>query len=231
MANTTLLDDIPFQLDTDELLRRVRVEPDSDDARKLLEMARDAMDVARPKGVYRAAEVGERDGETVTIEGVAFSSRVLSVNLEEVFRVFPFVGTCGQELHGWSKDIEGVLEPFWADTIKEMALRTAVRAIRDHIDDSFQPGKTSEMNPGSLEDWPLSEQPGIFSLLEDPGQSVGVELTDSYLMVPTKSVSGIIFPAEFSFENCQLCPREDCPGRRAPYDEHLWEQKYARKDS
>jgi hypothetical protein len=56
-----------------------------------------------------------------------------------------------------------------------------------------------------------------------------VTLTDSFLMVPTKSVSGIVFPTEVSFESCRLCPRSDCPGRRAKYDPNLWEQRYAEK--
>ena len=45
-------------------------------------------------------------------------------------------------------------------------------------------------------------------------------------MVPTKSVSGILFPAEETFASCQLCPRDDCPNRRAPYDPELFERKY-----
>jgi hypothetical protein len=53
-----------------------------------------------------------------------------------------------------------------------------------------------------------------------------VELTDSFLMVPNKSVSGLRFPTETSVENCQLCPREVCPGRRTPYDPKLYEQRY-----
>jgi len=36
--------------------------------------------------------------------------------------------------------------------------------------------------------------------------------------VPLKSGSGIWFPSESHYENCMLCPRTDCPNRRAPYD-------------
>jgi hypothetical protein len=39
-------------------------------------------------------------------------------------------------------------------------------------------------------------------------------------------VSGILFPTEETFASCQLCPREDCPNRRAPYDAELFERKY-----
>jgi len=37
------------------------------------------------------------------------------------------------------------------------------------------------------------------------------------------SVSGIVFPTETEFESCQVCHREDCPGRKAPFDETVWQ--------
>jgi hypothetical protein len=74
------------------------------------------------------------------------------------------------------------------------------------------------MSPGSLEDWPISEQPKLFSLFGDTERSVGVKLTDSLLMIPRKSISGILFPSEEGFVSCRLCPRENCPSRKALYD-------------
>jgi len=43
-------------------------------------------------------------------------------------------------------------------------------------------------------------------------------------MIPTKSVSGIYFQTEVRWENCQLCPMENCIGRRAPYSPELKKQ-------
>ena len=83
------------------------------------------------------------------------------------------------------------------------------------------------MNPGSLADWPLEEQRHLFRLLGEPRKAIGVELTESFLMVPIKSVSGLRFPSGAHYENCQLCPRDPCPGRRAPYDPDLYERRYA----
>jgi len=77
------------------------------------------------------------------------------------------------------------------------------------------------MNPGSLADFPISEQVKLFSLIDSPTKYIGVELSDSYLMRPLKSVSGIIFETEANYENCMLCPRLDCPNRRAEYNEAL----------
>ena len=45
------------------------------------------------------------------------------------------------------------------------------------------------MNPGSLADWPMREQRPLFGLLGDTDAAIGVELMESYLMRPTKSVS------------------------------------------
>ena len=75
------------------------------------------------------------------------------------------------------------------------------------------------MNPGSGNTglWPLAQQKPLFELIGDVEASIGVRLTPSLLMLPNKSVSGILFPTEVHFETCQLCTREDCPRRRAPY--------------
>jgi hypothetical protein len=86
--------------------------------------------------------------------------------------------------------------------------------------------KTATMAPGSLSEWPLSQQRSLFACLGDPEGEIGVHLSDSLLMVPAKSVSGIRFPTTESFVSCQLCSRENCPGRRAPYDKTLYDEKY-----
>lgn len=84
------------------------------------------------------------------------------------------------------------------------------------------------MNPGSLEDWPISEQKVLFILFKDCGKVIGVELTESFLMVPVKSVSEICFPTETSFESCQLCPRKNCLSRRVAYNSGLTRNKYTK---
>ncbi len=78
------------------------------------------------------------------------------------------------------------------------------------------------------EDWPIQQQVPLFKLLGETESTVGVKLTDSLLMVPTKSVSGIRFGAETSFESCMLCPRPVCQNRRAPYDAALLDSRYRR---
>jgi hypothetical protein len=221
-----ILNNIPFEPDLDQLLKRLRIKAGSRRVDDLKRMVSDAQTIAKPKALYEVSFIESRGDDYVVVDGVTFKSRVLVVNLAPVHRVFPYVATCGVELERWASSIDDLLQNYWADTISEMALRSATEALHEHLDERYRPGKTSVMNPGSLPDWPLREQRPLFALLGDPERDIGVQLLDSLLMTPTKSVSGIRFPTEESFASCQLCPRENCPSRRAPYDATLYDEKY-----
>jgi hypothetical protein len=208
------------------LARRLRLRPESGMMQDLTRLVNEAHAVARPKAVYRLAFVEETGTDHVVIDGLRFSSRVLRVNLQDVQRVFLYVATCGVELGQWYGAQENLLYKFWAETIAELALRVALKAVRREVVRRYQPGPLSTMNPGSLTDWPLEEQRWLFQLLGNTEESVGVRLTESMLMLPVKSVSGILFETESRFQSCQLCPRERCRERRAPYDAGLMEGKY-----
>jgi hypothetical protein len=223
---TIILDNIRFQPDMDALKKKLRIKEGSSSVEKLEHIVSDAQAIARPKVLYKVAFIESKGDEHTVVDGITLNSRVLRVNLEQVHRVFPFVSTCGTEMDEWSDSIDDMLQSYWADTIKEMALRTAAQALNEDLEERFRPGRTAQMNPGSLPDWPISEQRKLFALLGSPRDAIGVELTESLIMVPIKSVSGIRFPTEVDFASCQLCPREVCVSRRAPYDETLYEEKY-----
>ena len=221
-----VLEMAPFQIDREQLKKTLHIKEGSGMGEKVEALAREAEAAGKPKICYGVAHVESRGEDHLVIEGVTFTSRILRINLEKVFRVFPYVGTCGLELEEWSKSFDGILEKYWADTIKQMAVRFTVRYLQDHLTERFRPGLMSRMNPGSLPDWPLSEQRPLFSLLGENPRKMGVELMESFLMTPVKSVSGMWFSTEERFESCQLCQRENCPGRRAPYDSSLYDRKY-----
>lgn len=220
---TIRLDNLALHLDMRALEKKLHIRTGSQDERDLMAMAKEAEALGKPRIVYGVGYIEDRSQENVRVEGIQFHSRVLSVNLEKAERIFPFVGTCGMELQEWSDGIDDMLWGFWAEGIKEEGLMTALDAFQQHLHDRYRPGHLSTMSPGSLENWPINQQTPLFSLLGNPQE---VRLTESMLMVPTKSVSGITFPTDASFESCQLCPRQNCPGRRAPYDESLYAQKY-----
>lgn len=189
----------------------------------------EALDVARPKGVYRVCRVDFTGEDSVRIEGRMFRSRILAVNLSSVYRVFPFVVTCGPELEAWSRLQRGPLAGACAQAASLAILESSLKVLAERIREVYAPGELSRMNPGSLEDWPLPEQKPLFDLLPGVEERIGVRLRPDGLMEPLLSVSGIWFPAEQSFESCMLCGMEKCPGRRAPHDPGLYDRKYRKK--
>lgn len=223
------LNDKNFEIDSKEVLRTLKVDDDDDCVPEVLDLVKTAVNLGRPKAMYGIAYIDARGDDWISVEGIRFSSRILSVNVKDAHRLFPFVATCGAELDEWAKSFYDPLEKFWADTICQVALQDVYRKMNDDLEKRFKPGKMSVMNPGSLADWPISEQKQLFALMGERVKETGVQLTDDYLMVPIKSVSGIKFPLEFNYENCMLCPRENCPGRRAKFDEKLFSERYEKR--
>ncbi|MGD2178097.1 MAG: vitamin B12 dependent methionine synthase [Anaerolineae bacterium] len=207
-------------------MRKLRVKEGSRTVDQLKSLVDEAQAIARPRAMYRVAYVDSRDESSVVIGGITFHSRVLRVNLDAVHRVFPFVVTSGGELHEWMNGQDDLLLRYYADVISEAALRMAAARLKAQLIRRYGLGRTSTMSPGSLDDWPIQEQRPLFDLLGDPEEAVGVRLTDGLLMIPSKSVSSIRFPVEKTFESCQLCQRERCPSRNAPYDEGLYERRF-----
>jgi len=228
---SVVLDDIPLQLPLEDLLKRLRVRENSSQEAELRALVREAESIGGAKALCGVAYVDERGSDYVVLDGVRFSSRVLAVNLAETHRAFPYVATCGTDLEAWGKGLEDLLHRYWSEAIREAAMRNAMAAVVDYLQETYRPGDTSRMNPGSLTDWPLEEQLPLFTLLGDTEAMVGVHLTDSMLMVPTKTVSGIRFGAAGTFESCLLCPRPSCPNRRAPYDPALYDSRYREQAS
>ena len=221
-----ILNHIPFQIDLNELMTTLRLKASAGHAAELERLAQTAQRIGQPKAMYKVEYIQAKGQDFIDLGSAVFTSRVLRVNVEQAHKVFPYIVTCGIELHEWARSIDDLLHRFWADAIGEMALRSAVRFLEKHLVEQYQLSRLSRMNPGSLADWPLEEQRVLFELLGDTQAAIGVRLMDSLLMTPTKSVSGIWFPTQESFASCQLCPREDCRGRRAPYDKDLFDRKY-----
>jgi hypothetical protein len=129
-------------------------------------------------------------------------------------------------LEDWADSQPDMLDRFYADGINQAVLASASGSLIAHLNATYSLAQSAVMNPGSLGDWPIGQQRPLFELIGDTLGAIGVELLPSYLMTPTKSVSGILYPTEETFASCQLCPRENCPNRRAPYDPELFDRKY-----
>jgi len=217
-----VFEDIPFNASAEDVLRAMKIRKVSPSLARLVEdLAGRSREVAKPKALCRVSYIDERTSDSVTIEGRRFTSGVLRQNLEGIQRVFPFVATCGAEIEKLMLDHSDIMASYCLDTIMMLAVQSARRHVERFLKESYSVGHLSRMAPGSLQDWPLQEQRPLFDLLGDVEERIGVRLTERLLMTPIKSVSGIFFPTEASFESCQLCSRDNCPGRRAPYDAAL----------
>jgi hypothetical protein len=212
---------VSVSLDAEEAKNHLHWKEEPDAARELAELIRLAESLIKPRVAYNVAYIEERDEDRVTIEGVTFSSRVLRQNLESMERVFPFVITIGPDLERYAGGCGDPLRQYYLEGLADMALGKIAQHLERHLRARHGVAGLSSMSPGSLEDWPITQQPLLFSLFGGPEKPAGVRLTEHMLMVPRKSISGIYFPTEVSFQSCQLCPRKDCPGRRAPYDSAL----------
>lgn len=216
---------IPFNVDAVALMKQARVEAGSDDAEEFAALVRLAVRAGRPKAAFAVSFIEARAGDTVRIGGILFASRTLSRNLESVERVFPLIATCGREMDEAFPAKGDMVKEFWWDLIKTHALGAAHKHLDDHLRRKFRLGKTVTMRPGSGDAavWPIEQQRELFSLLGDVEAGIGVRLTDSFLMLPNKTTSGIMFPSAKDFRTCEVCHREACPSRQAPFNKELWE--------
>ncbi|NSW52734.1 MAG: vitamin B12 dependent methionine synthase [Anaerolineae bacterium] len=222
MENIVL--EVPFQLDPERLLKKMKIRS-AENAEEFLELVDMVQHIAVPKVLYRTAFIEARGDAAVTINGVTFRSTAMVHNLSEVQRVFPYIATCGTEVDQLGIDPSDFVRQSWLHYIKLELLTFCHPLLRTVLEEGFQVGKLASMNPGSGEAsvWTINQQKGLFSLFGDVQALVGVRLTESFLMVPEVSVSGILFETEKNYANCQLCQRKDCPNRRAAFDATLWE--------
>jgi hypothetical protein len=221
----TPLTHIPFAFDVDALMSQAHVETGSDDAADFGELIRVATESGRPKAAFAVSFVTERKPDAVQLDGVWFESRALARNLAHAERVFAVIATCGREMDDGFPAKGDILQEYWWDLIKMSLLRAAHAFLADHLRRKFRLGKTAAMNPGSGDAhvWPIEQQASLFRLFPDHEALLGVRLTDSFLMVPNKTTSGIIFPVERDFRTCEVCHRENCPGRQAGFSPQVWD--------
>jgi len=213
-----VIDQIPLALDRAGVAERLRHNPARASSIDLDGLLAQARSLIRLRAVAGISFTGAKTEDTVVIDGVTFHSRVLRRNLDRAQKVFPFVMTAGPELERTASSSGDLLKQYYLEEMANVALENAAAWLAVRLGTRWGFPSLASMDPGSLEDWPITEQPNLFSLLGDTERLIGVRLTDSMLMLPRKSISGIFFPSEEGFTSCQLCERAACPGRRTPYD-------------
>jgi len=213
-----LLDTIPILVTTDEIIKTLQLN-EEEDIQLMTGLFTTARQLARPKALYKVAYIDEINNPHVVVDGVRFTSSVLAQNMEGVHRVFAYVCTCGTEVDDWSHTEKDYVVSFWLDIIKERILADANIFLRDYIKKKYGINTLSAINPGSgnVDTWPITQQHQLFPLIGAVTEDTGVRLTESCLMLPTKSTSGLLYGSATEFINCSLCERKNCPRRRAEY--------------
>ena len=218
-----LLDDIEFKADLRTIAKRLHLEPDSEEYLELDTLLCEVSKIAKPKAVYSPVFIEDAGSDFVVLGDQKMLSTLMPKNLEGIHRVFAYVATCGIEIEQYSNGVTDILHNWWMNTIMEAVLGQASAAVRLRVKNDFDLKKIASMSPGSLPDWPINEQPKLFSLIGDVKELIGVTLTDSMLMIPAKTVSGFFFETDADYVNCQLCKRKNCVGRKVPFDEKKYE--------
>jgi hypothetical protein len=215
--------DIPLQLDSEKIKNQIKMEAYPELEPQVDELIDAAYEVAAPKALCSRSTVEKINADKVYISGLCFTSAVPAEYLKIGDTVFPYVATCGRELD--SIDLSGydMLSDWWLNIIKTDILHSALEFLQNKVLEYYGDTNLSSINPGSadVDVWPIEQQKILFSLLGDTQSKIGVELTESCLMIPSKSLSGIFFSSEKLYSNCQSCTREHCPSRKAEYRGHF----------
>jgi len=176
-----------------------------------------------PLHSYVIKDVEWARGSISLIEGsVIFKSRIIARLLERCPQVAIFVVTIGKYLEETAFQLarDGlILQATVLDAIGSDAVEKVADFAQDRIKEMAEAQglvTSRRFSPGYC-DWNVGQQRMLFYALT--GNTLGVRLTGECLMVPQKSISGIIGigPSIDDVENynpCKTCTKQDCPGRR-----------------
>jgi cobalamin-dependent methionine synthase I len=151
------------------------------------------------------------------VDGVSLDiQKIIFHQLKKADNVVVFACTAGPNIGEWSKDfmdqgdmIRGYIVDVIGSEIVEMAMDKIQAILSDQM--STKGLKiTNRYSPGYCS-WSVAEQHKLFSLL--PNNFCNIKLTDTALMYPIKSVSGIIGAGKnvrYNPYTCQLCDSKNC---------------------
>lgn len=215
---------IPVEIAKKRLLRRLGGSRNSNISTRLKaqiqKAIREIRRSARPRAIYRMLPIKDVNGSVVLDDGTALKSQRLADVLNPCNKAAVFLVTMGSDL---DRLIHETMEnrPHYGvvlDAAASVAAESAAQYVQDAIGTQLSGDEATTMrySPGYC-DWPLKEQKKLFKLL--PHREVGVKLSETALMSPRKSVSGVIgiCPADLekaSRNACAKCPKTCCNHRR-----------------
>jgi hypothetical protein len=209
---------MPIKWDKKRAAVLLRLPEDEKGRETLCQLLERASGLIRPGAVYKRILIEHTDETGIAAGGLRFSSTILSRCTADSGYVYPFVLTLGDRLEKAAGKSQDLLGQYHLEVLGDLALEICSKRLESHIKKKYAHKKISSFSPGTLEDWQITEQKHLFSLLGQLPSDIGVRLTEHLLMVPRKSLSGFIFSTDTDFVTCRVCDRERCFYRRAPYE-------------
>jgi hypothetical protein len=191
-------------------------EPVSELVREIVHQVPAYCDIRGGYNLIDKIEIDRLNHQIKTGETVLSTGKVIIHQLTEAKKLAFFICTSGKGIGEWSKSLaeEGdIFKSYVVDLMGSVIVEYALDKIHDLLEAEMGHqglGVTDRYSPGYC-DWNVSEQQKIFPLL--PAASCGVSLLDSSLMVPVKSISGIIGIGKGAVRKnntCELCNSINC---------------------
>ena len=183
---------------------------------EVLEVAHEYCDIKGGYVIHDDIQVS-REEKYVQIDGKRFEvKKIITHQLKKMENVALFACTAGQKIGDFSKQLmhEGdFVKGYIADVVGSEIVESAMDNIQNSLEKNIeQQGLhiTDRYSPGYC-GWSVGEQHKLFSFF--PENFCGISLTESSLMQPIKSVSGIIgIGSEVRRKGyeCQLCDMVNC---------------------
>ncbi len=165
-----------------------------------------------------------QESKLLSINGLDFNiGNIISTSLKDSESVLFFVCTAGPGIEEYSRKLmkeDNTIEGYLMDVIGSETVEASMNYSQDLFEEMMKDiglKITNRYSPGYC-GWHVSEQHKLFSLL--PEQFCDIKLKESALMLPIKSVSGIIGigkNAEKKGYTCDNCDQENCVYRKGKF--------------
>jgi len=215
-----------IDIDSQQVLRNIGYGADCEPSARIESLISDYIEntchLTEPLYSYVVKRISLVQGSRVVIEGsVTFQSEVIARLLEQCEKVAVFLVTISGHLEETVNQLAAdglVLQAAVLDTIGSGVIETVTDFVQERIsEDARTQGLciSRRFSPGYC-DWDISEQKMVFRAMN--GDYAGIRLTEQCLMLPQKSISGIIGIGPCNkvenYNPCKTCDKQDCVGRR-----------------
>ena len=173
-------------------MRMGRTVPGGALAERVVKLREGALKVVRPSRVWRRFHVS---GDAIGSGGVRLNIfGTLARHMTGCYAAYLACGTIGAEFDAFQRraSVSSGTDALIVQAIGAALIEKLMDSVEDEIRSELSAGESlvSRYSPG-YGDFPLTAQRVLLELLDAP-LKVGVSLTDTLLMVPSKSVSAII---------------------------------------